>query len=233
MFTSNLIFAVIATILLNVACDQSPTPSPFSDRLGDCVNFAVHGGSKVAFNGGLTVVSKGDVGMSPGTSITGNYAVKDGSTEINSNLANHCAATRIEVYDAIRAKDCPEANKRNEVGGQTIGPGVYCDSGAPMSLSTGDLTLSGPGEYFFQASSSFLSSLNTKVILTNGAEAKDVFWSVGTSATLGTSSEFQGTMIAHASIVLQTKSTLKAGRALAGAAVDFESSNSVTLPTLV
>jgi hypothetical protein len=185
----------------------------------------------VAFNGELTTVATGNVGMSPGTSVNGNYIVAAGSTEINSTPANKCADDRIIAYNKLQGLTCPPANMANELGG---GPskkaGIYCDAGAPLTLSTG-MTLEGAADdvWVFQGSSSFISSLNTKILLKGEAKAENVFWVVGASATIGTSSEFVGTLIAYASISLNTRATVN-GRALAGAAVSCENSNTITNP---
>lgn len=133
-------------------------------------------------------------------------------------------------YNAAKAATCPPANIGNELGGKTLKAGVYCDAGAPLTLSS-DLVLDGSASdiFIFQASSSFLSSLNTKITLINGALPENVFWAVGTSATIGTSSKFVGTLMTYASISVETSAMIY-GQALAGAAVTFASSNAVTNP---
>jgi hypothetical protein len=180
----------------------------------------------VSFDGKQTRVKTGDVGMSPGTSVSGSYVQGDGSTEINSTPANKCANDRTITYNALKAKDCGAI--KNELGGQTLNAGVYCDAGAPMTVSS-DLTLDGPGNYIFQASSSFLQTLDTKIVLINGAKAENVFFAVSSSATIGADSTFVGTMIAYASINVETNAEIN-GQALAGAAVSFQSSNLVENP---
>jgi hypothetical protein len=168
--------------------------------------------------------------MSPGTSITGNYIVADGSTEITSTSANKCADDRIIAYNAIKSKPCTTI--RNDNGGYTLTPGVYCDAGAPMLVSS-NLYLDGQGDsssqFFFQASSSLLTSLNTQIILQNNTKAENVFWAVSSSATIGTSSSFIGTLITYASISFHSNAVMY-GTALAGVAVTFETLNEVTSP---
>jgi hypothetical protein len=164
--------------------------------------------------------------MSPGTSVSGSYIVSDGSTEINSTPANKCANDRTIAYNALKSKTC--GTVRNDFGGQTLNAGVYCDAGAPMTISS-DLTLDGPGNYIFQASSSFLQTLNTKIVLVNGAKAENVFFAVSSSATIGAGSKLVGTMITYASINIETDATIF-GQALAGAAVSFQSSNLIENP---
>jgi hypothetical protein len=183
---------------------------------------------RVDFNGELTTIATGNVGMSPGTSITGNYDVT-GSTEINSTPANQCASDRRVAYDSLKAAKCGAI--RNELGGQKLEPGVYCDSGSSDLTLSSDLELTGEGEFIFQASSNFMSTLNTKIILSDGAKAENIFWVVGKSVTLGTSSQFVGTIIADAAIGFQTKATVN-GQALAGTAVTYESSNYMVNPNV-
>jgi hypothetical protein len=182
----------------------------------------------VAFNGEQTTIATGNVGMSPGTSVTGNYQTT-GSTEINSPAANQCASDRIKAYNHLRAATC--GTIKSELGGQTLTPGVYCDNGSTDLTLNSDLTLSGDGEFIFQASSNFQSKLNTRVILIDGAKAEKIFWVVGAAASLGTSSEFVGIIVADAAIHLQSLATVN-GQALAGTAVTYETSNYMVNPNV-
>jgi hypothetical protein len=150
-------------------------------------------------------------------------------TEITSTSANQCADDRTTAYNQIKLAPC--TTTRNDYGGQTLTSGVYCDAGAPMLVSS-DLILSGPGQFLFQASSTLMTSLNTKITHIGGALPENVFWAVSKSATIGTSSEFVGTLITYASISFETNAIMT-GRALAGAAVTFQTLNQVTKPTLI
>eukprot|EP00596_Hydrurales_sp_CCMP1899_P005894 CAMPEP_0119040726 /NCGR_PEP_ID=MMETSP1177-20130426/10725_1 /TAXON_ID=2985 /ORGANISM="Ochromonas sp, Strain CCMP1899" /LENGTH=229 /DNA_ID=CAMNT_0007006039 /DNA_START=216 /DNA_END=905 /DNA_ORIENTATION=+ len=215
-------------IVLALIVAIATAASPDNVAVGQCQNFAIHGGSTVAFNGKETVIEVGDVGLSPGTNIPGDYRQLDGSTHINDTPANACANDRTTAYNDAKSRVCLPANKGNELSGLTLSAGVYCDAGAPLRLTTGDLTLHGSATdvFIFQASSSLLTSLNTKVLLTGEAKAENVFWAVGTSATLGTSSTFTGTLMTYASISFETDAKMN-GQALAGAAVTFQSNNMV------
>lgn len=191
-------------------------------------------GTSAAFNGELTTIFTGDIGVSPGTSVTGNFKQNDGSVEITSTKSNQCASDRIVAYNAAAAEVCPPSNNINELSGLTLFPGVYCAVNAPMTFSAGTLTLDGQNDanavWVFQASSSLLTAPSTSFILENGAFAQNVYWQITSSATLGYSSSFVGTIIADASISVQTNTVLN-GRALAGAGVSFAGSDSVTLPS--
>lgn len=98
-----------------------------------------------------------------------------------------------------------------ELGGTTLTPGVY--GSATLGL-TGTLTLDGEGVYIFQAGSTLITAPDSTVELINGASACDVYWQVGSSATLDTTTSFKGTIMALTSIALNNGATLQ-GRALA------------------
>jgi hypothetical protein len=122
-----------------------------------------------------------------------------------------------------------------DIGGETLAPGVYKTTSAQPSLGiTGDLTLDGGGDsnavWIFQIVSSLTTAAtNSQVILTNGATAQNVFWQVGSSATLGTTTTFAGSIMAQASVTLGTGATLN-GRALARTGAVTLLSNPVNVP---
>jgi type VI secretion system secreted protein VgrG len=91
------------------------------------------------------------------------------------------------------------------------------------------VTLDGDGVYIFQAATSLTTASVTKILLKNGAKAANIYWSVGTQATLGSASSFEGTILAGTAVVFNSGSVMN-GRALAGTAVTFASGSAVTLP---
>ena len=202
--------------------------------LGACATFALEAGSAMNFNGPKTTIYSGSVGISPGTIIQGNFQVLNGSVEIVSTRSNQCQADRNTAYNALAAATCLTNNTRTELSGLTLGPGVYCSGGA-MSLSAGTLTLDGLGnsdaQWIFQMASTLVTSPYTSFILINGAQAKNVNWKVGSSATIGHSSSIVGNIIAYASISFGQTSVLN-GRGLAGAGVSFAGDYSVTQPAI-
>jgi hypothetical protein len=147
-------------------------------------------------------------------------------------LAEKCESTDlIAAYELIKTLSCPSNNSRNEVGGQILTEGVYCSAGAhPMTLSA-DLTLNGsPTDiWFFQTHSSLIISQRSKMILTGGALAKNVFWAVGKDAILGYSSNLVGTLIAIGSIFIEEKAKIN-GQVLSAATVSFYGGNFVINP---
>jgi hypothetical protein len=122
-----------------------------------------------------------------------------------------------------------------DIGGETLPAGVYKTTSASPTLGiTGNLTLDGGGDpnsvWIFQVVSSLTTAAgNSHVILINSADAHNVFWQIGSSATLGTNTIFQGTIMAQASITLTTGATLD-GRALARTGAVTLDSNPVNVP---
>jgi hypothetical protein len=118
------------------------------------------------------------------------------------------------------------------IGGLTLAPGLY-KSTSSLAISSGDLTLDAQGDanavFIFQIASTLTTTPGRQVILSGGAQAKNIFWQVGSSATLGTTTIFKGTIMADQSITLNTGATLD-GRALARIGAVTLDSNTVTKP---
>src|SRR5206468_11179690 len=118
------------------------------------------------------------------------------------------------------------------LGGQTLTPGLY-KSTSSLEISSGDLTLDAQGDpnavFIFQMGSTLTTTVGRQVILTGGARAANVFWQVGSSATLGTGSVFKGTIMALASITVTTGVNVE-GRLLARTAAVTLDSNDIRLP---
>jgi hypothetical protein len=118
------------------------------------------------------------------------------------------------------------------LGGLTLPPGLY-KSTSSLSISSGDLTLDAQGDanavFIFQMASTLTTTTDRAVVLTGSAKAANVFWQVGSSATLGTTSVFKGTIMANQSITLNAGATLN-GRALARIGAVTMSGNTVVMP---
>jgi hypothetical protein len=133
--------------------------------------------------------------------------------------------------DAAGRTLCP-VGLAGDIGGQTLAPGLY-KSTSGLEITTADLTLDAQGDanaiFIFQIASTLDVADGKQVILAGGAQASNIFWQVGTSATFGTTSVFKGTVMADQSITLNTGATLD-GRALARIAAVNLDSNAVTRP---
>jgi hypothetical protein len=106
------------------------------------------------------------------------------------------------------------------LGGLTLVPGLYC--GGTLGITGGQtLTLNGGGVYIFRAASTLITGNAARVLLIGGAQPCDIFWTVGSSATIAPATTFVGNIMAVASIAMQTGATLN-GRALARAAVTLD-----------
>ena len=154
-----------------------------------------------------------------------------GTQHLNDAIAVQAQSDLTNAYNTLAGLPCPPANAIvANLGGTTKPAGVYCTaSGIGI---TGTLTLDGGGDpnatFVFQAGSSLTTAGN--IVLINGAQAKNVYFQVGSSATLGTGSQFQGNILALTSITLVDNANL-IGRALArNGAVSLGTNNTVTLP---
>lgn len=180
-----------------------------SVNLGAAKSFAVLAGETITNTGATTIT--GDIGLAPGTAVTGFTDVTlDGTQHLGDAVALDAKSALVTAYnDAAGAT--PVTKVATELGGTTLKPGVY--GSATLGL-TGTLTLDGEGLYIFQAGSTLITAPDSKVELIGGASACDVYWQVGSSATLDTNTKFKGTIMALTSIALNKGVTIQ-GRALA------------------
>jgi hypothetical protein len=195
--------------------------------LGSAQSFAVLGASTVT-NTGPTVIT-GDLGVSPGTAITGfpPGTVVGGSIHAGDAVATAAQADAHTAYAALVAESCG-TNLTGETlgtspGAVTLSPGVYCfNSSAQL---TGTLTLNGNGVYVFQIGSTLTTASNSSVVLANGATAGNVFWQVGSSATLGTNTAFMGSVFALISDTVTTGTSVAGSVFALTGAVTLDSNN--------
>lgn len=191
--------------------------------------FGVLAGSTVT-NTGPSVVT-GNLGVSPGSAITG---FPPGTVTGSINAANSLAATaQGELTSAynLAAGAISTSGVPADIGGLTLGPGVYTIA-TSLGL-TGTVTLDGQGnpnsQFIFQVGSTLTTASSSNVVLINNAHASNIFWQVGTSATLGTGSSFAGNILALSSITVTTGATLQ-GRALARNGAVTLDTNAITVP---
>jgi hypothetical protein len=174
--------------------------------LGSAQSFAVLGASTVS-NAGPTVIA-GDLGVSPGTAVTGfpPGSVTGGTVQAGDATATAAQAAAHTAYAALLAEPCGTNLTGKTLGTSpgaiTLSPGVYCfNSSAQL---TGALTLSGNGVYVFKIGSTLTTASNSSVVLANGATVGKVFWQVTSSATLGTNTAFEGSILANISDTVTT-----------------------------
>ena len=201
--------------------------------LGTAANYAVLAGSTVTNTGATTIA--GSLGLSPGTSVTGfpPGQVK-GSIDAANSAALQAQNDLTAAYNAAAASPVT-ATIPVELGGTTETPGVYASPAGTFGI-TGTLTLDAQGDpnavFIFEAASTLITASASNVVLVNGAQASNVFWVVGSSATLGTYSILRGNVLAQASITVTTGATLD-GRALARTAAVTLDTDTITLPSSI
>jgi hypothetical protein len=199
--------------------------------LGTATSYAVLAGQGVT-NTGSSVIN-GDLGTCPNPSITGfPPGTVNGATHANDAAACQAKSDLVTAYnDAAGRAPNTTFPGPTDLGGMTLVPGVYK---SPTSLAiTGTLTLNAQGDanavFIFQAGSTVITAVNSNVSLINGAQACNVFWQVGSSATLGVGSGFVGTVMALASITANTNATVQ-GRLLARDGATTLDTNTINRP---
>jgi Ice-binding-like/Bacterial Ig-like domain len=209
-----------------LAC-QAPVP------MGSAANFEVLGASTVT-NTGLTIISGGDLGLSPGSSVTGfppGTLTAPAVMHLTDPVAAQAQLDLSIAYNHI-AGLTGAALLPGDMSGLTLTPGLYKTSSTVM-LSGGNVTLDAQGNanaiFIFQIGSTLTTITGTQVVLAGGAQSKNIFWQVGSSATLGTNSIFKGNILALTSITITTGVNLE-GRALAQNGAVTLDSNTITAP---
>jgi len=200
--------------------------------LGAAGAFAVLGGFTVT-NTGPTALT-GDLGVSPGSAVTGfPPGTRTGSTHRGNATSALAMAALTTAYNDAAGRTQSPVTVAGNLGGLTLPPGLY-KSTSSLAISSGDLTLDAQGDanavFIFQMASTLTTTSGRAVVLSGGAKSANVFWQVGSSATLGTTSVFKGTIMADQSITLNTGATLS-GRALARIGTVALASNTIVLPT--
>jgi hypothetical protein len=200
---------------------------------GACGLFSLHAGSTITFGGEQTTVFTGNVGLSPGTSVTGHYSINEGQLLINDATSSECQHDKLRAYNTINSIECPNENKsaNADLSGQTIYKGVYCANTITTGASS-VVTLDAEGdvdaEWIFQVHTTLTTGASTKFNLVNGASPNNIYWNIGTSATLGALTNLVGNTIAGASVTVNTGTTVQ-GRILVSAAITFASGSDIYL----
>jgi type VI secretion system secreted protein VgrG len=230
-----------AAFALAALVQPSVTLAATAPTLGVASTFAVLGATPNVTNTGSTIIT-GDVGVSPAASLVG---FPPGSVIGTIHLADTVAANaqlaNTAAFGSLSSQACDTSFAgATDLAGMTLAPGVYCFS--TSAANTGLLTLDAGGDasavWVFKIASTLITGSASSVVMANSGQSCNVFWQVGSSATLGTTTSFAGSILALTSITLQTGATLS-GRALAQTGTVSLASNSVSVcslaqgPTLV
>ncbi|HEX9172456.1 MAG TPA: DUF3494 domain-containing protein [Telluria sp.] len=216
-------FQIAAYACTLIAC--AGTTSASASVLGSAGEFAVLGASTVTNTGTTTVT--GDIGVYPGTAITGlGSIVHNGQVHAADGVAQSAQTDASLAFESLRSMASTLNLSGQNLGGRTLNPGVYrFDSSAELA---GVLNLDALGDpnamFVFQIGSAFTTASSSIINVLNAGGNTGIFFQVGTSATLGSSSVFAGNILADQSVTFGTSAMLLCGRALAlNAAVTMDS----------
>jgi type VI secretion system secreted protein VgrG len=202
------IVLVLAALIPTITTGANPTV-----RQGTTSTYGVLAATTITNTGATTISGSagGDVGLSPGTSYTGSASVtRTGVDHITDGAAAIAQTDLVTAYDDLLVPT-PTTLAAPDLAGQTIVPGTY-STAAGTFANSGNVTLDAGGDasaiFIFQAASTVITSPSSTMTLANGAQACNVFWQVGSSATIGTNSTFVGHVYALTSIAANTGATI-------------------------
>ncbi len=208
---------------------------PLVIDLGCAAAYAIMAGSTITSTG-LSIIN-GDVALSPGSALVGfPPGIINGIQEITSPAAANAKLCLTSAYNDGQGRSLNAISLPGQLGGLTLAPGLYSNSstsGISGTGANGILTLDAQGNtnavWIFQMGSTLTTDPATSIVLAGGAQAKNIFWIVGTSATLGTTSVFYGNILANQAITLNTGAVLN-GRALTSIAAVSLDASTITKP---
>ena len=180
-------------------------------------NFAILAASGITNTGATTIT--GNMGVCPGTEVVGfPPGIITGTLHNNDTDATLGKIDLTMAYNDAAGRTCTHiVTLAGNIGGLTLTPGIY-KSTSSLAVSSGDVTFDAKGNpnavFIIQIASTLTTTSGRQVILSGGAKASNIFWQVGSSATIGTTSAFKGTIMAMQSITFNTGATLE-GRAMA------------------
>lgn len=223
-----MLLATVGLLAFHVADARA---GPTGPNLGVASSFAVLGGSTVTNTGATTIT--GNLGVAPGSAVTGFLPglVVGGTIHAADILATQAHLAVAAAYTAVSIAPSGTVLTGMDLGGRTLTPGTY--TFASSAALTGVLTLDAQGDpnavFLFQIGSTLTTASGSSVVLANGETGGNVFFDVGSSATLGTGSTFNGTILAQTSITLDTSAVIASGRALARDGAVTLDSNTVSI----
>lgn len=219
----------VASVVAVLFCGASLASAQTAPSLGTTQSFAVLAGSTVTNTGPTSVT--GDLGVSPGSAVVG---FPPGTVLLGTIHAADAVAAQAQVdltaaYNSLTSEGCTLDLTGQDLGGMTLPAGVYCFSSSAQL--TGTLTLDAEGDpaavFIFKTGSTLTTASGSSVSVINGASVCNVFWQIGSSATLGTTSSFIGNILALTSITLTTGANVT-GRTLARNGAVTLDSNTIT-----
>jgi hypothetical protein len=232
VMTRRILGLLTAIGVVTLLYGASPASAQTKPSLGSAESFAVLGAATVT-NTGSSVIT-GDLGVSPGTAVTGfpPGLIGFGSIHSADAIARAAQDSITAAYNNLTGQACTQDLTGLDLGGLTLKAGVYCFSSSAQL--TGTLTLNGEGNphavFIFKMGSTLTTASGSKVGLAAGASPSNVFWQVGSSATIGTTTSFAGNILALASITLTTGASVT-GRALARTGAVTLDTNTVSATT--
>jgi len=221
-------------VLVLILLVSEPASAAVAPPLGTAQSFAVLGATPNVNNTGPTVVT-GDLGVSPAAAVVGfPPGTVIGTIHAADATAASAQSSNTTAYGVLAGEACNTSfGVPTDLAGMTLAPGVYCF--ASSAANTGLLQLDAMGNsnavWVFQIASTLITGSASTVTIINGGQACNVFWQVGSSATLGTTATFVGNILALTSITLQTGASLS-GRALAQTGTVTLASNAVSVCSL-
>jgi len=233
--SSSYTFPMPAKDITLVANYTQVVSGPLAIDLGCAAPFAILAGSTITSTGPSIIT--GDVGLSPGTALEGfPPGTIIGNPEITTTTAAAAKLCLTAAFNDGQSRSLNAISLPGQLGGLTLAPGLYSNSstsGISGTGANGILTLDAGGNanavWIFQMGSTLKTDPATSIVLAGDAQAKNIFWIVGSSATLGTTSVFYGNILAQESITLNTGAVLY-GRALTQTAAVTVDASTVTKP---
>jgi hypothetical protein len=239
---SPILWMALAVVLAGCSKDTTSTSTSTTPEaavnLGSASTFAVMATSSITSTGATRI--NGDVGLAPGTSQGIPPSQINGTPHVNDAAVKQAQADLLAAYNDVVGRSASAQTLAGNLGGLTFTPGLYVNSSSVLISGAGpnnNVTLDAQGNanavFIFKMSSTLTTASGAQVILAGGAQAKNVYWQVGSSATLGTTTMFQGNILAAVSVTLNTNSVMN-GRIFSGAGGGAASvtlnASSVTVP---
>jgi type VI secretion system secreted protein VgrG len=222
---------LVAASLMALMLARASGAAATAVQLGGADSFAILAGAGITNTGPTTV--NGDIGTFATTSFTGSASVtQTGTNHAGDTVTQDAKNALVTAYNDAAAQGPTTPIVGLTLGGKTLTRGVY-NSGSTIDL-TGTVTLDAQGDpdsvFVLQAGSALTTATSSSVALINGASACNVFWQIGSDATLGVGSTFVGTLLVQNSIVLDTGAVVS-GRVLASVGSVTLDTNTIAKPS--